>query len=164
MEVSKAIQISTSIPLFYVVTNWDKLTWCDGGVTDCFPIDYFDSKDGTFNKNTLGFYLNYDDRKKQMYKISNIIKLLENIEFTQLDNNVNQNIKNTKNRFIVDINTGKISSIDYNLTEKQKKFLIDNGYNSTIDFFSYSDDLMSCNTSNSENSNSYWNVLNYFKF
>jgi NTE family protein len=162
MEVSKAIQISTSIPLFYVVTKWDNQVWCDGGVSDCFPIDYFDSNDGTFNKNTLGFYLEYDDGKKDIYKISNILNLLENIEYTELDSNVSKSIANTKNRFIVDINTGKISSLDYKLTDKQKKFLIDNGYNSTREFFSY--DKVKLNNKDKSDSSFYWKVLGYFKF
>lgn len=134
MEVAKAVQISTSIPLFYTITKWNGMVWADGGIVENFPIGYYDNEDGSYNHETIGFFLQYDDGKDKVYKIDNIVDLLEGIENTELDNNIRQSIEKTRNRFIVDIDTGDISSINYDLSEEQMEFLEDNGYNSTIDY------------------------------
>jgi len=128
MEISKAIQISTSLPFYYMLNDWDDKKWIDGGICNNFPIEYFDFYDGKFNNNTLGFFLKSDNEVK--YKINSfndIIKGIENIELSQYNLN--------KNRNIVIINSKNISSIDFDISNEIKTQLINNGYTKTIDFF-----------------------------
>lgn len=134
MEIAKAVQISTSVPFFYTLTKWNGKAWCDGGLVENFPIEYFDHEDGTFNNETLGFFLEYDEGKEKLYKVDNLIELLEGLEDTALDNNVRQSIAKTKDRFIIDINCGDISALNFNITNEQRQFLIKNGYDSAMEY------------------------------
>jgi NTE family protein len=135
MEIAKAIQISTAIPLFFTIVKWNEKDWVDGGLVENFAIEHYDDKNGKYNKNTLGLYLLQDDEKKQDYKINNIVDLLEGIENLQLDNNIKQSISHYTSRNIIYIKTGSISSINFAISENDKKFLIDNGYSDTKKFF-----------------------------
>ena len=145
MEVAKSIQISTSVPLFYTVTKWDNMIWVDGGIAENFPIEYFDNSDGAFNEHTLGFLFEYDAKKQHLYSVNNLLELFGGIENTLLDNNVRQSIKKTKNRFIIDIDTNDISSLDFNLPQEKLDFLRSQGMKSTMEFFSENyDDEQSC--------------------
>lgn len=135
MEVSKAIQISTAIPVFFKVVNWDEKSWVDGGVVENFAIEHYDNESGQYNQGTLGLYLLQDNENKQSYKINNIVDLLDGIENIELDNNIKQSISRVDKRSIIYIGTGTISPINFAITETDKQFLIDNGYKSTKDFF-----------------------------
>lgn len=135
MEVAKAIQISTAIPIFFNVVEWDNRKWVDGGVVENFPIEYFDEDSGKYNDKTLGLYLLGDCEKKQTYEINNIYDLLNGIENIQLDDNIRQSISKENKRNIIFINTGKISSIDLEISKENQQFLINNGYNCTNEYF-----------------------------
>jgi NTE family protein len=141
MEVAKSIQISTSVPLFYTMTKWDNMIWADGAIVENFPIEYFDNSDGTFDENTLGFLFEYDTKKQKLYSIDNLVDLFGGIENTFLENNVRQSINKTQNRFIIDIDTGDISSLDFNIPQDKLDFLINQGLKSTMEFFSGEDDV-----------------------
>ena len=168
MEVAKAIQISTSIPFFYTITRWNGMVWADGGIVENFPVDYYDNVDGTYNKETIGFFLQYDEGKKQFYQIDSIADLLEGIENTELDNNIRQSIEKTRNRFIIDINTGEISSINYDLSNEEMVFLEDNGYNSTMEYLSpiVEDEHVEAKEQSSavESHGYFWDTVYWIKF
>ena len=139
MEIARAIQISTSIPVFYCVTEWKNMKWADGGICKNFAIDYFDSKNGSFNTNTLGLLFDGEDNSTNVHNIDNIIDLLKGIEVTELNNNVAQSIGNYEGRNIIKIYTGNIKATDFKITEEQKQFLINNGIKAVYDFFKTDD-------------------------
>ena len=128
MEISKAIQISTSVPFYYMLNEWDDKKWIDGGICNNFPIEYFDYNNGEFNNNTLGFFLRCDNEQTyQINSFNDIIDGIENIELSQYNLN--------KNRNIIIINSKNISSMDFDISKEIKEELITNGYTKTIEFF-----------------------------
>jgi NTE family protein len=133
MEVAKAIQISTSIPLFYTITKWKDLVWADGGIVENFAIDHYDEPDGKYNNKTLGFALNHHTTDK-VYEINHLYELVEAIEETQLSNNIRQSVEKIKTRNIITIDTFGISSLDYNISPELYKKLVDSGYKVTSDY------------------------------
>jgi len=135
MEVSKAVQISTSIPLFFTIVKWDNKSWVDGGVVKNFAIDYYDNDSGLYNNETLGVFLRPSTSKDQEYSVNSLLELLEGIEDVQLEDNIEQSIKNKNKRNIIYIDTGTISSFNFVPTDEQRNFLINNGFESTNEFF-----------------------------
>lgn len=43
MEIRLAVRISVSVPIIFKAIKWNNDIWVDGGITDNFPITYFDS-------------------------------------------------------------------------------------------------------------------------
>ena len=152
MEVAKSIQISTSVPLFYTVTKWNNMIWADGGIVENFPIEYYDI-DGAFNEHTLGFMFEYEAEKHKLYNVNNLLELFGGIENTFLDNNIRQSIGKSKDRFIIDIDSGDVSSLDFNISQEKIDYLMNQGTKSTMDFFSenYEDTNVSIESNKSSN-------------
>jgi hypothetical protein len=88
-----------------------------------------------YNNETLGLFLQPNVNKDQEYPVNNLLELLEGIEDIELQDNIEQSIRDPAKRNIIYIDTGSISSINFTISEEQKKFLIDNGYKSTTEFF-----------------------------
>ena len=92
MEVAKAVQISTAIPVFFSVVKWDNKSWVDGGVVNNFAIGYYDNDCGLYNDETLGLFLQPAVNKDQEYPVNNLLELLEGIEDIELEDNIEQSI------------------------------------------------------------------------
>lgn len=156
LSVAKAVQMTTAIPIFFVQVKWDNMIWIDGGSTNNCPINLFDkeidaSGSVVLNKKTLGIYLQYEKERKKIYEINSIKDLLEGIESSQIDNNMEKSILKYDKRSIIDIDTGDIGTLDLDLTEKQKKMLIDNGYNAISNFFKQREEK--------KNKQTYWEFI-----
>jgi predicted acylesterase/phospholipase RssA len=134
MIVSTAIQISTSLPVFYACTKYDDKVWVDGGVCDNFAIDYFDTHE-TENPFTLGITHTGDDERKGVHDVSSIQDLVLGVISTCMTQMKESRIKNIKSRNIICIDTGDISTIDFNITPKKREHLEKVGYDSTMNFF-----------------------------
>ena len=154
MEIAKAIQISTSIPFYYTMTEWNNKKWADGGICKNFPIDYYDEEDGSFNDKTLGFYLKCKEKKH--YEINTFLDIIKSIENTELDRNILDSINKTDKRNIIVINSEDISLTDFDLSENQKQILSDTGFNQTIKYFKNKQDEQSENINNDED---YWSMI-----
>lgn len=133
MEIAKAIQISTAIPFFYTVVDWNGSKWIDGGAVSNFPINYYDFDNGEYNKKTLGICLN-NNKPIHNEKIS-VINLLDYIEDTELNINFKDNVGNIKNRNLIMIDTGNINFLNFNISQIDKDLLINNGFNTTKTYF-----------------------------
>jgi predicted acylesterase/phospholipase RssA len=140
LEVAEAVKMSTAIPFFFVQVKWHDVDFCDGGAMDNFPIDYYDFMSGEFNDKTIGFHFQSTDCDTTTYKNDSVLKIMESLEDAEITNNEIQSIQQYDKRFIIEIDTGKIGSIDFNITEAQKQFLLMSGYNSTIKFFAKYDE------------------------
>jgi len=123
MEVAKAIQISTAVPIFYKSIEYNGLQYADGGIVDNFPVNYFDTE--SINKQTIGICFKDND---VLSHFSGMISMLEMIEDTQLKNNTDSNIKDEKIRNLIIIDTGNISFLDYNISQEQINKLENEGY------------------------------------
>lgn len=134
LSVGKAVQMSAAVPFFFVQVKWNGMSFCDGGVVDNMPIDYYDYENGTFNDETLGLHF-MPTGEPSKYKTNTILEVLESIESSQIENNESQAIQNHSKRNIIEIDVGQIDSFNFNLTKKEKDFLLLNGYNSVVLFF-----------------------------
>jgi len=133
--IADAITASSSIPLFFTCEKIDNKIYVDGCMVSNFPIDYYDDKHtGFYNKKTLGFNF-IGENKKTTHEINGYVDYLKALENVQFENNINQSIENINKRNIISINTGNISSIDFNINENNKQFLITNGYESVINYY-----------------------------
>jgi len=94
-------------------------------------------KSDNFNTETIGFLLNSPEEFQECYenKIDNLIDFSKQVfnSMTKKVENKDFNSKARKTR-VIEINTGDISAIEYELSKEQKNFLVFSGYVSTIDF------------------------------
>ena len=127
MEVAKAIQISTCVPIFYKTVEYNNMDFADGGIVLNFPVNYFD-------KNTIGICFKDNDVNKHY---SGLVSLMEVIEDTQLSMNISLSMKNQKPRDLVIIDTGDISFLDFNISQEQIDTLEQTGYDTTKKKLSY---------------------------
>lgn len=126
-KLCDAVRKSMSIPVFFtpVIENGD--VYVDGGITNNFPLDYFD----TINNKTLGFYL---DENINYGEINNVIKLVISVINTCIETIEKNNLKDSDKNRIVHIKTWDYSPIDFHMSKQDINKLIESGYNATIDF------------------------------
>ncbi len=134
LEVGKAVQMSAAVPFFFVQVKWHGMAFCDGGAVDNMPIDYYDFENGRFNDDTLGLHF-MPTGEPSKYKTNTILAVLEGIEDAQIENNESQAIQNYSKRNIIEIDVGQVDSFNFELSKKEKEFLLLSGYNSVITFF-----------------------------
>lgn len=139
MEVAEAIRISMSIPLFFeAVKVNEKLRdktnnyiYADGGIMRNYPINIFD-KSG-INNETLGMQFKnktkYSETKNVVDYISNLFNALLKVQ----EDMYNHDLPNQ--RRTININTGGISALDFNISGSDYKFLYNQGYEATLDYF-----------------------------
>lgn len=145
-SVAKAVRISASYPYFFppVGGMWDRFTgkqgvFVDGGVTSAFPIFVFDKRDS--ERPTWGFHLHggLDGKENEASyrKIGGVewpIQMLEGI----LDAAMNALDKFAEQSFqsrVIPIPTGEVSTLNFNLSAKEKKYLYDSGLEAAQRFF-----------------------------
>lgn len=142
LEVKKAIRMSMSYPWVFDSVKYKGLHFCDGGLYNNFPIDYWDDDSNkTKNSMTLGFLLMTDNEylgKKEEYDTNDIIKYSIAIIKGSVDklskDHYEQELNEKKSR-IVKINIGNISSLDTELSNENIVKLIQSGYNACVNYF-----------------------------
>lgn len=135
LEVSKAVQMSTSVPVFFVQTKWHEMIYVDGGMCENFAIEYYDFDNGRFNDETLGLHYKEPNIENARYDVDNVLELLEGIEDAEIRNNEQQSIQIYEKRNIIEIDIGNVDALDFDISEKQKEMLMMNGYNAVIKYF-----------------------------
>lgn len=135
LEVAKAVQMSTSVPVFFVQTKWHDMTYVDGGMCENFAIEYYDFDNGRFNDETLGLHYKEANIDGATYNVDNVLQLLEGIESAEIRNNEQQSIQIYDKRNIIEINVGNVDALNFDISEKQKELLMMNGYNAVIKYF-----------------------------
>ena len=119
MKIYLAIRISCAIPIIFNCVEYNDLIYMDGGLLDNYPIDFF--KDDI--KSTLGFNIH---NKNKLSNINSLDKYIFNI-LISLTNKINCKIKNKYIKNTVIINCD-YDSINFNISDIQKKNTIENGY------------------------------------
>ena len=105
----------------------------DGAVLCAYPMWVF-NEDTEFNKKTLGFKLITDDEIIPYKEINNIVdfsKTLIDCILTQMDKD---QMKPEYEPNTVSIYCSNISSTDFEITDAEKSFLINQGYKATESF------------------------------
>jgi NTE family protein len=144
--VATAVRISAGYPYFFPPVGglWDRFTkkegvFVDGGVAAAFPVFVFDKPQPRHP--TWGYHLHggldAKENEASYRKIGGIEwpkQMLEGI----LDTAMNALDKFTERRFeqrVIPIPTGEVSTLNFNLTQQEKKYLYDSGLQSAEKFF-----------------------------
>jgi NTE family protein len=135
MEVAEAVKISMSIPLLFetvkIKDNNKEYVFVDGGLMRNYPINIFDHN--MINYETLGIQFCNNTKYKET---KNIVDYITNLfdALLKVQEDIYNNDPINKVRTIT-INTGGISSLDFNISDNDYKFLYDQGYEATVDYF-----------------------------
>jgi NTE family protein len=138
LEVRLAMRISTSIPLFFKAIELDNDVYVDGGVLNNYPIWYFD-KEGD---RTLGLKLMGVDEYKEEDTIEHDPQDTSNIK-NYIESLINSMMYQIEKGYIrkgyweksIIIDTGKVSTLEFNLDQNKKNWLVKQGYNSATLYF-----------------------------
>jgi NTE family protein len=139
MEVAEAVRISMSIPFYFeavkisdtVREKTNNYLYVDGSLMRNYPINLFDYNG--INYETLGMQFKnktkYSENKNIIDYISNIFNSLLKVQ-EDIYNNDLLNQGRT-----ININTGGISALDFNISNNDYKFLYKQGYEAALDYF-----------------------------
>ena len=135
-EVAKAVRMSTCVPFAFkpVQISFEKdgekktHLFVDGGVLDGFPGWLVSS---SVRIPAAGFIL--DSGKKKLFSLDTPINILKGLYIATHDIGVPKNY--VKPPFIANIDTDKISFLDFGIDEKDKKYLYDSGFKSGCKLF-----------------------------
>lgn len=130
MDVALAVQYSCNIPIFFQPID---LRYVDGGMLSNLP-SYIFSKDVRkyFNK-VLAFSLVSEEETTEIDSLIDYGKALLN---TAIDGNLELQLSLQENVHIININTGKIRSTDFNtINEDDIKLLKSNAQKAVLNFF-----------------------------
>jgi NTE family protein len=125
-EVAEAVRMSMSIPLFFRAKVKKDALIVDGGILANYPIATF-STDGSLIS-TIGFKLISKDEILPPSFPKNILAYLMRIFETMQTAHERVYVEEAKWARTIPIPTGSISTIKFDLTEEDKKFLWDSGY------------------------------------
>lgn len=137
LEVSKAVRMSTSVPFVFKPVEIRKTEGSimktynivDGGVFDNFPGWAIENDKSV---PTVGFKL--DGGEKKLLSISSPLHVLKVLISAVNDLGIPKNSSFNANN-IAKINTSKVSSLDFNLSEEERDYLYKSGKHAAILFF-----------------------------
>ncbi len=136
MEVALAIKMSIAIPLFFSPVEWNdpllpsetaKCLMLDGSILSTYPSDLF-SHFAERDVPTIGFIL-IDDERNDADSIKDLVDFVKQIVNTVHIHHEAEAIRRVKAIHNITISTGRIRSIQFDISEEDKKALFDIGYN-----------------------------------
>ena len=147
LPIVKALRMSASYPLFFRPIIFNGEYWVDGGLLDNYPVSVFDTtleSDDT----TLGFKLTSSLETKELNaeEVNIVPDSLKSYIGTLVDMLHQQalrlHVKENDWKRTINIDTGDLSSLNFELTPQQKQFLLDNGKQATLNFMRKRDHLV----------------------
>ena len=159
MKIRLAARISMGLPFVFAAIKWKNDILIDGGTLNNYPLYVFDNEKlpntketqfhfnprlhnkDTFNKKTLGLKL-LDNNENDEKLYTKNVKIKNIIDFTsELINGILLRIEKLHVQEYywertVKIQTGDIDTVDFGITQKEKEFLISEGYKGSKLFFS----------------------------
>lgn len=132
VAVAEAVRMSMSIPLFFAAVTSGGSVFVDGGAVWNFPIEIFDGPGGT-NPATLGLHLGlFNQTPPPPVPVQDLLAygkaLYETITRVQTDYFERSDADVARSVFIDDLG---LSATDFDITNKQKLALIDEGVKAT---------------------------------
>ena len=158
MVISEAVRTSMSIPFYfdyvekkcttcgqkskYKCNSISKCILVDGGLYWNYPVGIFDNGDN-INTETLGFRLGKEEKRFYQEgmtelspsKIDTFKDYLFMVIGILINNNSRLHLKEKDFGRTVFIDTNTISALDFSLSDKNKRLLIENGRNGVKEFF-----------------------------
>jgi NTE family protein len=131
LPLKNAVRMSMSIPYIFAPVLYKGVYHVDGGYLDNYPIEYLDRNYP--NEDTLGFRLSGSEARVNVDGLdvltANLLEsAIEKIEYLEA--------RAEDNDRTVEIDTGDISSTDFDICLEAKKKLIQNGFEATERYFS----------------------------
>ncbi len=126
LEVAEAVRRSMSLPLFFKASVKKPDIIVDGGVLANYPISTFGDKDEL--RSTIGFKLISKGETLPPSRPKNLLAYLMRIFATVQSAHERVHVEKAEWARTIPIPTGKVSTIDFNLNEEEKKFLWNSGY------------------------------------
>lgn len=155
-SVLDAVRVSMSIPIYYVPVKIQNDLYVDGGMLSNYPIRIFDSDSNIsivscgagarFNGSTLGFKVDSSAEIDGMVGFPSgnflqyMLSVIDILHTAVQDGQANP----TDNMRTVKINSGEVSTTEFDLSEKKKNFLIDRGYAATTRYLEWFVDNTKC--------------------
>jgi NTE family protein len=154
MPVRDAVRISMSIPLFFAAVEWQGDLLVDGGVLNNYPIWVFDGeypgdpngRHADPNPKTLGLKLLSEEEVEETVSgqhISNEIDNLKDFALSLVDCLMTHierlHIKPGDWERTIAINTRHIKTTQFDMSEKEKALLLEEGRKGAEEFFSWYD-------------------------
>lgn len=135
MPVVTAVRGSMSIPFIFQPLIWNDNVYVDGGTMYNYPIEVFDEE--VSPDKTLGFILSTQSSvlTPQRKEDNGILSHLACIYDAIMNVSYEYCFRMENHHRTVFIDPAGIGTLDFKLTEDQKKVLKDNGYKATIDYF-----------------------------
>ena len=138
MPISLAIRISCSYPMVYGAVKFNNYLYIDGGLFLNYPIKVFDESsdsDDNINLKTLGLKtITSDEILDEYNEIINLKGYAEEFIHGMYDVIQKLHIKKDDWKRTIKINTGNLSSMNFNLSDKDKEWLITQGKIATKEF------------------------------
>ena len=134
LPVSVAIRMSMSYPFFFVPHEYEGKLFVDGGMTNNYPIELFPHEE------VLGFKLLSDSQKMEEGRLTSanlprsLISFTTNLISIMLTTVENSNVSTDYWNKTVFIDTGDISSMNFDITTEQQNWLIENGEKSLLKY------------------------------
>jgi NTE family protein len=130
VAVADAVRMSMSIPLFFRPVRWGEEVIVDGGVLSNFPAWAFDEDRRTAPLPILGFRLQADDAPAP--KIRSPWELIKALTDTVIRANIPLQIGHVDGLRVIDLPTLSVRTTDFNLEEKKKDQLYQEGYRTAL--------------------------------
>lgn len=134
MPIALANRISCSVPYFFQSVLYNDDYYVDGGVLHNYPIDVFDKPLGSnkcINTKTLGLKLISESdanmEKGFLTPVTDLKSFTQNLITSLQCQALKVHIKTDDYKRTVCIYTGKLSFLDFNLTNEQKLILVNEG-------------------------------------
>lgn len=124
MPISKAVHISSCIPVFYAAVKYNSKYYVDGGVLRNLPIMAFPGD------NTLFIEFINESKDSDITNLFSFILSLINVSVDYSNRlAIDKGVEMLKNIQFVKINTGNVNGTDFDIDDSTKKFLINQGWN-----------------------------------
>ena len=127
LEVSLAIKMSCSIPFIFEAVEYEGDLYVDGAIINDIPCDKIDDKE-----NRLICKMEYKHMDLESYEINNLEDYSQRLLYCLFQRiyDLSKNKHNLCKETMIIVNSGEESSVNFDISNKDKKILFNNGYNS----------------------------------
>lgn len=121
MSVVQAIRMSISIPFVFTPVQFNGCLYVDGGCIDNFPMKQFSGREDEL----IGIYIinNNEDKKN----IKSFDEYVMNVINSMINGITKASIENYE-KYVIGIDIGSISSINFDISSEMKTHMYDSGY------------------------------------
>lgn len=141
-SVARAIRMSAGYPYFFMPkklrgANGGESLIVDGGLLSNFPLWIFDTDRQQQKRPIIGVKLTNSFVHEKPKKIKNALDMLQALFSTMLVAHDNRYISKEKQNHVIFIPTSEEETLNFSMSDEEKKLLIDEGYKKTNEFLTH---------------------------